>query len=234
MHWIAIALLVWCGTSYAQTEPLLTLEGPAADSVLASLPRDTSSFATVGVLFTNRIFLRQTADGRRDADSAIAYLTAALAYRPTPRLQAYLYVARAIRASRDGLWEKLTGSTKNRATAAFEACDSLALLYPSELGVQFLAANLFQEGNKLKQKMYYWQRALEITASMWERVPTQRDFFTPEVQATLLLNEGKLIIKLRRYGSESNNRALAIWQRIIQEFPNTNAAANARVQIEKH
>jgi hypothetical protein len=67
-----------------------------------------------------------------------------------------------------------------------------------------------------------------------ERQPSHQAFFTPEVHATLLLNEGKLIVKLRRFGAESNQRAIAIWQRIIQEFPNTNAALNARKQCEKY
>ena len=232
-RWIVI-LLFCVGTSSAQDVPPMILAGPEADSVLASLPRDTSSFATVGVLFTNRVFLRQTTDGRRDADSAIAYLTAAIAYHPTPQLQAYLFVATALRASKDGLWAKLTGSTKNRATEAFAQCDSLALLYPDDLGVQFLTANLFQEGDKLDQKMYYWQRAWDITADLWERQQSHAAFFTPEVHASLLLIEGKLIVKLRRFGAESNERAVAVWQRAIQEFPNTNAAQNARKQCEKY
>lgn len=231
--WIAIILLA-AEPSVAQDEPLSTLAGSQADSTIASLPRDTSSFATLGILFTNRVFLRQTTDGRRDADSAITFLTSASAYQPTPRLHAYLCAARAIRASKDGLWAKLTGSTKSRATLAFEACDSLALLYPNDLGVQFIAANLFLEADRLEQKKYYWQRAWDITADLQERSPTHQAFFTPEVHASLLLNEGKLIVKLRRFGSESDNRALAIWQRIIQAYPNTNAAENARQQCEKH
>ena len=233
IQWIAVVLFLY-GTCSAQDEPLLTLAGPGADSVLASLPRDTSSFATVGVLFTNRVFLRQTADSRRDADSAIAYLSAAIAYQPTPRLHAYLFVARALRASKDGLWAKLTGSTKSRATEAFEACDSLALRYPDDLGVQFMTANLFQEGDKLEQKMYFWQRAWDIGTALRERAPTHQEFFTPEVRATLQLNEGKLIVKLHRFGTESSTQALVLWQRTIQEYPNTNAAANAREQCEKH
>lgn len=230
---IALAFLLLSPALAAQDDSLITVAGSTADSLLQTLPRDSGACATVGILFTNKVFLKQTNDGKRDADSAIAYLDCALAYSWNPRLQAYAYIARALRASKDGLWAKLLGGTKARATEAFECCDSLARCNPGDLGVQFLAANLFQEGDKLDQKMYYWQRAWDIFADLDACASAADPFFTPEVRGNILLNQGKLMRKLRLDGKASDARADTLWQQAIRLYPNTNAATNALLQRKK-
>jgi hypothetical protein len=229
-----IMLLLLCTSSQSQDEPICTLSGEVADSIIQTLPRDATAYAQVGILFTNKVFLRNTNDGKRDADSAIVFLTSACESKPTPRLQVYLYIAKALRASKDGFWAKVTGGTKSRATEAFDACDSIARSYPDDLGVQFLTANLLEEGDRLEKNWYYWQRAWDILTALHVRDAGSTGFFTEEVRGMILLNQGKLIIKLRLYGETSSDSANMFWARVIAQYPNTSAAENARDQLKKH
>ncbi len=227
---ILCTIALWTPAT-AQKDLLCTNAGPIADSLIRALPRTDSTYATLGILFTNRIFLKQSSDGRSDADSALYYLRTALATTPSPQLAAYECIARALRASKDGWWPKINGATKTRATQAFDDCDSLARQYPNDLRVQFLTANLLQEGDRLDQKKYYWQRAWDILAHLQTCALSQPEFFTDEISANILLNQGKLVRKLRLYEKNSDAEAVKLWERTIREYPNTNAATNARLQL---
>lgn len=233
-------LLIFCFTSglaLAQTEPLCTTSGYTADSLIINLPRDSNSWAQIGVLFTNRVFLRETTNGQQDTDSALYFFELALRHNRTPRLEAYYAVASALRAKHDGLWDKLTGDTKDRVKRIFRDAERLSRDYPNDLGVTFLIANLLQEGDALDDAKKYWKRSWELFARLSEHSNDTsaniQKFFTDEVRGTILLNQGKLIRKLVEEDAVSKYLALERWHMIIRMYPNTLAALNANEQILK-
>ena len=227
---IILLLLILVSITIAQTEPICMTADNIADSLLQKLPRDSSSYATIGILYANKVFLRKTDDGKRDADSAVFYITRALSYVPTPRMHAYACIARVLRATKDNAFTQVFGGTKTRATQAFDECDSIARNNQNDLGVQFLTANLFQEGDKLNQKKYYWQRAWDIFNDLLALETDTNTFFTAEVRGNILLNQGKLVHKLCLYGNASDAQADTLWQRTIRQYPHTIAAQNAKQQ----
>lgn len=233
-------LVVACLTSacaHAQIEPLCTTSGRTADSLIAALPRDSTTWTQLGILYTNKVFLRESTRGQEDADSAIACFERALHQDRNPRVQAYYAVARALRAKHDGVLTKAFGSTKDRVKHAFRDALRLAQDNPHDLGVLFLVANLLQEGDPLDDAEKYWKRSWEYFARLSDRATDTaaalQAFFTPETRANILLNQGKLIRKLVADDAVAKYLARERWLTVIQQYPETLAAKNAREQISK-
>lgn len=234
---ILIAFCCAGSLAYAQPDPLCTISGAQADSLIASLSRDSSTWAQLGTLYVNKVFLRETNNGQQDADSAKYYFELALTQARTPRLQAYYAVACALRARHDGALTKVFGDTKDRAKRAFRDAERLARDNPHDLGVIFLVANLLQEGDALDDAEKYWKRSWELFVRLSEHSQDTSSavqaFFTLDIQANILLNQGKLIRKLVEEDAVANFLARERWQTVIRLYPETLAAANAREQIEK-
>ncbi len=233
-------LIAFCfagSTAYAQCEPLSTVSGTLADSLISSLPRDSSTWVQLGTLYVNKVFLRETNNGQQDADSAKYYFEKALSQTRTPRLEAYYAIACALRARHDGALTKVFGDTKDRAKRAFKDAERLARENPHDLGVIFLVANLLQEGDALDDAEKYWKKSWGLLERLTEQSADSSDsvqaFFSPDIRANILLNQGKLIRKLVEEENVADFLARERWQAIIRLYPETLAATNAREQIAK-
>jgi hypothetical protein len=237
---VLILGLLFC-VNICTAQGICTTAGSTADSLIQYLPRDSTSFQILGVLYTNGLFLNHSFNREQDADSAVYYLEKAIKYQSTPELQAYLCIAQALRAREDNFWQKFSGQTMAKVEKAFTKCDSLSKEYPDDFAVQFLAANLFVEADKLSQKNYYWERGLNIYQALFQFSQAEsllifypgRNFFTDEVRANILLNDAKLELKLAKKEEGVIVLVRLKWQAVIMCYPYTMAAINAKKQLDE-
>ncbi|RJO59786.1 hypothetical protein C4546_00250 [Candidatus Parcubacteria bacterium] len=234
-------LLLLCPVAADAQGTICTITGPQADSLILALPRDSAAWEKIGILFTNRIFLNHAKNPKKDADSAIWYLEQAVSISPKPETQIYLRIARALRAREDSFLQKAFGKTRQKVLVAFAECDTFALVHPENKVVQFLSANLFAEANKLPNKEYYWQRSRKIFEKLLnlaeagkKQNSAETDFFTPEILGNIRLNQAKLSLKLSPDSQTALILAKLEWEKILDDYPGTLAAANAQKQLQKH
>jgi hypothetical protein len=146
-------------------------------------------------------------------------------------------------AREDNFWNKFRGKTSERILITFNSADSLARACPNDYSVLFIVANLLAEADpRLENHEVYWSRAqelfhaLELYADASKSVnPDQAsNFFNEEIVGTILLNQGKLALKLADEQEKGLPEARELWSRVVELFPQTTAAANAQQQLEKY
>ncbi len=227
--------------SGSPTTGVCLLSGNQADSLLHVTPRDVTNAGTVGKLFVNKVFLKQSTAPRKDADSARYYFQ--LSPDSSATLQAYRLIADALRIREDGIFDKLLGKTNKRITLVFQTADSLVRAHPQEPGVIFLIANLFGEAHKDQTNAkWYWNRAAQLFEAFQLFIqaehlvdPEHRStLVNPEICGMVLLNQAKLKFKLADEEDYALSEARKEWAEVITRFPNTLAAANAQLQLEKY
>ena len=239
---LLILLLLLIGTITSNLDAkICTLSGSEADSLIQALPRDSAHFRQIGVLFTNRVFLNKSEDGKQDADSAIWYLEQAFELDKLPETEIYLCIAKAIRAKKDHWYQKALGGTKTRVTTIFYRADTLALQSPNDFAIQFLAANLFVEAGPLDSAKYFWERCLTISQALMfycdgEQILSpspEESFFDSEVLGTILLNTAKVELKISGNSKNVLRLVRLKWQAVIIMYPYTMAAWNAKKQLDE-
>ncbi len=241
MHFFIFTFLVVQFFSSAPSSSVCLLSGDQADSLLQVTPRDAANAGTVGKLFVNKVFLKQSAAPRKDADSARYYFR--LSPDSSATLQAYRLIADALRIREDGIFDKLLGKTNKRITLVFQTADSLVRAHPQEPGVIFLIANLFGEAHKDQTNAkWYWNRAAQLFEAFQLFIQAEHlvdpeyrsPLVNPEICGMVLLNQAKLKFKLADEEGYAVAEARKRWAEVISRFPNTLAAANAQVQLEKY
>ncbi|MFA6587622.1 MAG: hypothetical protein WCT08_00995 [Patescibacteria group bacterium] len=236
-------LLFWLFCpNLSASEQICTIAGTQADSLIACLPNDSEHFRERGVLYINQAFLNHSDNKKADADSAIANLEKALRFDSLPSTEAYLCIAKAVRAKEDGFVQKFFGNTKSRVTQAFYRLDTLAQRNPDDFTVQFLAANLFVEADRLDSAEYFWNRCLKISQALMlycdgEEIlnpSPYESFFDAEVRGTILLNMGKVELKVGGNSEAALKLAQDMWTDVKTNYKGTLAAKNAQKQLEKY
>lgn len=208
-----------------------TTHGKEATKQLQTLPRTDTTWATIGTLFANRIFMMESENKRRDADSAIYYFRKAQETFPTdPIIAAYLTVSIGLRAKEDNSLQKLFGGTKERAHTAFVTMDSIRKAYPENLTVQFVSACMFRDASKHFKDAHAFQlmsyqtfQNLHVLA-LEGKHPT---FFTPDVYSHVLLSLAMLVEKLEDQAS-ADTLACQYISQLIDGYPHSPAAEYAR------
>lgn len=208
-----------------------TTHGKEAEQQLQTLPRTDSTWATLGTLFANRIFMMESPNKRRDADSAIYYFRKAQNVFPTdPVIAAYLNVSIGLRAKEDNGFQKLFGNTKERAHDAFVTMDSIRTAYPQNLTVQFVSACMFRDASKhfkdahaFRLTSYKTFQSLHVLALEGKH----ESFFTPDVYSHVLLSLAILVEKLEDQ-TGADTLACKYISQLIDGYPNSPAAEYAR------
>jgi hypothetical protein len=217
------------------------LSGAQADSLLRVTPRSGDNAAAVGKLFVNKVFLKQSTAPRKDADSARYYFR--LSPDSSATIQAYRLIADALRIREDGIIDKLLGNTNKRVTLVFQTADSLVRRHPQEPEVVFLIANLFGEAHKDQTNAkWYWNRASQLFEALQLFIQAEHlvdpeyrsPLVNPEICGMVMLNQAKLKFKLADEEKYAVVDARKRWEEVITRFPNTLAAANAKLQLEKY
>jgi hypothetical protein len=243
MHLLFILCLFLASASKPATNDICLVTGPVTDSLISNLPNDSTTYGIRGKLYVNKIFLKRSDYPRTDADSALKYFELAQQNDSSNTLVAYQLIAQALYAREDGFWDKFWGITSSRITQIFNSADSLARVHPNDYPVLFLVANLLAEADsRLKNHEMYWLRAQELfhaldlyaQATKLVDLPKALEFFNEEIVGTILLNEGKLTLKLAGADDNALPEARELWSKVVELFPQTSAADNARIQLEKY
>lgn len=198
---LLITITLACSSPQLDGIVLNTVHGASAEALFQTLsPTDSVNWLTLGTLYANRIFMLESGDKRRDADSALYYFRKAQKVCPAnPVIAAYIAVATGLRAKEDGFWRKITGKTKDQAHEAFMVTDSLLRSNPDNLAVQFLGACLLREASKHFDDARDFQltshRAFQKLHNLALAVHADV-FFTPDVHGQILLSLALLEIKL--------------------------------------
>ncbi|MEK7570532.1 MAG: hypothetical protein AAB515_03795 [Patescibacteria group bacterium] len=174
--------------------------GPHANSLIASLPRTDSTYFTLGSLFANRVFVKESTNNKQDADSAIYYLGKAKVLCPNNAvIAAYIAIATAMRAKETGLFQFISGKMVENGHVAFVCMDSVRKANPENLAVQFLSASLFAEASAFfsDKKMFRLQSMSTFQSLHLQAIEgSNPTFFQDEVQAHILLSLALLEKKL--------------------------------------